>query len=181
MRFKEDREDATDDHGEHRLEVESLVQLLQSADVSEAARAAEAIYKMTSFASAVCIDDRSAMTSYDLSVFGGEPAEAPPPEGGDAPPPDGGDDGLGDVHVDGKRYGMGDGFMLSCDEGEGAAKGKAWRRVAVRPPPWSQPRGKTIVSFANSHTNATRIGWHLWEIDLRFSPGLPPGWLNPQR
>ena len=26
------------------------------------------------------------------------------------------------------------------------------------------------------HTNATRIGWHLWEIDLRFAPGLPPGW-----
>jgi len=20
------------------------------------------------------------------------------------------------------------------------------------------------------------IGWHLWEIDLRFAPGLPPGW-----
>ena len=19
-------------------------------------------------------------------------------------------------------------------------------------------------------------GWHLWEIDLRFAPGLPPGW-----
>ena len=127
MRFKEDREEAMDDHGEHKLEVESLVHQLQSGDVSEAAKAAEAIYKMTSFASAVCIDDRSAMTSYDLSVFGGEPAEAPPAEGGD--------DGLGDVHVDGKRYGMGDGFMLSCDETEGAAKGKAWRRVAVRPEP----------------------------------------------
>ena len=24
--------------------------------------------------------------------------------------------------------------------------------------------------------NATRIGWHLWEIDLKFAPGLPPGW-----
>ena len=23
---------------------------------------------------------------------------------------------------------------------------------------------------------ATRIGWHLWEIDLRCAPGLPPGW-----
>ena len=41
---------------------------------------------------------------------------------------------------------------------------------------WRQPRGKTIVSLVNSHTNATRIGWHLWEIDLRFAPGLPPGW-----
>ena len=27
----------------------------------------------------------------------------------------------------------------------------------------------------NSHTNATRIGWYLWEIDLRFAPGLSPG------
>lgn len=121
MRFKEDREEAKD-NSDHKLEVESLVQQLHSSDVSEAAKAAEAIYMMTSFASAVCIDDRSAMTSYDLSVFGGDPA----------PPPEGGDDGLGDVHVDGKRYGMGDGFMLSCDEGEdGAAKGKDWRRVAV--------------------------------------------------
>jgi len=43
-------------------------------------------------------------------------------------------------------------------------------------PPWRQPRGKWMVSLVNSHTNATRIGWHLWEINLRFAPGLPPGW-----
>ena len=43
-------------------------------------------------------------------------------------------------------------------------------------PPRRQPRGKWMVSLVNSHTNATRIGWHLWEIDLRFAPGLPPGW-----
>jgi len=39
-----------------------------------------------------------------------------------------------------------------------------------------------MVSSVNFHTNATRIGWHLWGIDLRFAPGLPPGWntiLNP--
>jgi len=36
--------------------------------------------------------------------------------------------------------------------------------------------GKSMVSSVNSHTNATRIGWHLWEIDLRFASGLPPGW-----
>ena len=51
-------------------------------------------------------------------------------------------------------------------------------------PPWRQPRGKWMVSSVNSHTNATIIGWHLWEIDLRFAPGLPPGWtscpLRPQ-
>jgi len=33
-----------------------------------------------------------------------------------------------------------------------------------------------MVSLVNSHTHATIIGWHLWEIDLRFAPGLPPGW-----
>ena len=21
------------------------------------------------------------------------------------------------------------------------------------------------------------LGWHLWEIDLTFAPGFPPGWL----
>jgi len=42
-------------------------------------------------------------------------------------------------------------------------------------PPWRQPRGRWMFSFVNSHTHATRIGWHLWEIDLRFAPGLPPG------
>jgi len=42
-------------------------------------------------------------------------------------------------------------------------------------PPWRQPRDKTIVSLINSHTNVTGFGWHLWEIDLRFAPELPPG------
>jgi len=43
-------------------------------------------------------------------------------------------------------------------------------------PPWRQLRGNSKFSLVNSHTNTTRIGWHLWEIDLRFVPGLPPGW-----
>ena len=38
-----------------------------------------------------------------------------------------------------------------------------------------------MVSLVNSHTNATRIGWHLREIDLRFATGLPPGWLSYRR
>ena len=33
-----------------------------------------------------------------------------------------------------------------------------------------------MVYSVNSHTNAARIGWNLWEIDFRFGPGLPPGW-----
>ena len=50
------------------------------------------------------------------------------------------------------------------------------RELGADKPPWRQPRGKLVVSLVNYHTNATRIGWHLWEIDLRFAPGLPPGW-----
>ena len=42
--------------------------------------------------------------------------------------------------------------------------------------PWRQPKDKLMISLVNSYTNATRIGWHLWEIDVRFGPGLPPGW-----
>jgi hypothetical protein len=33
-----------------------------------------------------------------------------------------------------------------------------------------------MVYQVNSHTHATRIGWHLWEIDFRFAPGLHQGW-----
>ena len=38
--------------------------------------------------------------------------------------------------------------------------------------------GKLMVFFVNYHTNATRIGWHVWDIDLGFATGLPPGWLK---
>ena len=33
-----------------------------------------------------------------------------------------------------------------------------------------------MVSLVNSHSSATSQRWHLWEIDLIFAPGLPPGW-----
>ena len=35
-----------------------------------------------------------------------------------------------------------------------------------------------MVSSVNSHTNAPPWRWHLWEIDYRFAPGLPPGWFT---
>ena len=44
-------------------------------------------------------------------------------------------------------------------------------------PPWRQPRVKLIVCIVNSHTSATRIGWHMWEITLSSASGLPPGWV----
>ena len=33
-----------------------------------------------------------------------------------------------------------------------------------------------MVALVKSYTHATRIGWHPWESDLRFAPGLPAGW-----
>jgi len=36
-----------------------------------------------------------------------------------------------------------------------------------------------MFCVVNSHTNANRIGRHLWEADLKSSPGLPSGWLGP--
>ena len=38
-------------------------------------------------------------------------------------------------------------------------------------------QGQIDGFLVNSQTNATRIGWRLWEIYLTFAPGLPPGWL----
>ena len=38
--------------------------------------------------------------------------------------------------------------------------------------------GKSMVSLVNSHTNATRIGWHLWEIGCRFALNSTPGSLD---
>ena len=36
-----------------------------------------------------------------------------------------------------------------------------------------------MVSLVNSHSNATRIRWHLWEIDLRFALCyLQGGWVS---
>ena len=57
---------------------------------------------------------------------------------------------------------------------------EALKELKVPPalPPWIQPRGKLMVSLLKSHSNATSRRQHLWEIDLRFAPGLPPGW-NP--
>ena len=43
--------------------------------------------------------------------------------------------------------------------------------------PWKQ----LMVSPITFHAFATRIGWHLWEIDLRFSPGLPPRVVSGQK
>ena len=61
-----------------------------------------------------------------------------------------------------------------CRRGAWQGVGLSLYRVGI--PPWRQPRGKLVVSLVDSCTNATRIGWHLWELDLRFPLGLPPEW-----
>jgi len=47
--------------------------------------------------------------------------------------------------------------------------------IKILSPPWRHPRGKLMIPLVNSHTNTTRIGWHLLEIGPRFTPGLPAG------
>ena len=51
-------------------------------------------------------------------------------------------------------------------------------KSSICKPTWRQPRGKSMVYLVNSHANATSSRWHLWEIDLRFATGLPPGWIQ---
>ena len=43
-------------------------------------------------------------------------------------------------------------------------------------PLWRQPRGKYMVCLVISFSNTTSRRLHLREIDLRFAPGLLPGW-----
>lgn len=99
-----------------------------SEDASEVAASAEELFRMTSFKSAVAIDTPDAMTDYDRSVFGAGAGA------GDAVTPPAGNStadvsfSTGDAHVDGRRYLMGDGFMLDEDFADGSVR---TRRVAV--------------------------------------------------
>jgi len=38
--------------------------------------------------------------------------------------------------------------------------------------PGDNPGANAWLFGVNSHTNASRIGWHVWEINLRFAPGF---------
>jgi hypothetical protein len=79
-----------------------------SADAAEVAAGAEGLYKMTCFSSSVVIDAPEAMTDYDRAVFeSGEGGS----DGSDAA-----DFKLGETHLDGHRYLMGDGFMVNEKE-----------------------------------------------------------------
>ena len=111
-----------------------------SDDASEVAMAAEQLYKMTSFSSAVAIDRPEAMTDYDRAVFGAGAGAAVPPSGAGGPtapaPHAGGTAEVpgpaftpGEAHLDGHRYLMGDGFMLNEEEGPNGSV--RTRRVAV--------------------------------------------------
>lgn len=95
------------------------------------ATAAAELFRMTSFSSAVAIDTPEALTDYDRAVFGagagggaGGAASAPPPSTNNADP----SFASGEAHVDGRRYLMGDGFMLDEDFADGSVR---TRRVAV--------------------------------------------------
>ena len=38
--------------------------------------------------------------------------------------------------------------------------------------------GAIFFKVVNCHLDVTSRRSHLWEIDLRFAPGLPPGWVT---
>jgi len=70
------------------------------------------------------------------------------------------------------------------EKSEAELEAAKWAEMAEKmevglTPPCRQPRGKWMVSLVNSHSNSSSKRWHLWEIDLRFAPGLPPGWMVP--
>ena len=67
-----------------------------------------------------------------------------------------------------------------AEDGPDGAPGDLHQEYHIGPP-WRQPRGKSMVSLVNSHANGTRIGCHLWEIDLRFALGLGPKRLDDTR
>ena len=110
----------------------------RSDNAAEVSRAAEELYKMTSFSSAVAIDRPEALTDYDRAVFGnglgassgGHEASASgaamQKNGASA---EGQSFSPGEAHLDGHRYLMGDGFMLNEDEGPNGSV--RTRRVAV--------------------------------------------------
>ena len=71
-------------------------------------------------------------------------------------------------------------FTCTCNRGRNAVRVR-WRdtrrEIVGASPPWRQSRGELMVSLVNCRTNASIIGWHLWENDLRFDPELLPGWV----
>jgi len=115
-----------------------LTIMMYSDNTAEAAKAAEELFKLTSFSSAVAIDTPEAMTDYDRAVFGAS-ACTPPAESAAASQLLSNETGNvkeaaeetfkpGEMHLDGHRYLMGDGFMLNENEGDGSVR---TRRVAV--------------------------------------------------
>ena len=113
-----------------------LTIMMYSDNTTEAAKAAEELFKLTSFSSAVAIDTPEAMTDYDRAVFGASACNAESAAASQLLSNDTGNvKGAteetfkpGEMHLDGHRYLMGDGFMLNEKEGDGSVR---TRRVAV--------------------------------------------------
>jgi len=65
-------------------------------------------------------------------------------------------------------------MILKYEHSSGPQSPLSWKsaclpRYLPSSPPWRQFDG----SLVNFHANATRIGWHLWEIGLKFASGSP--------
>ena len=91
-----------------------------SAEVAEGAAGAEGLDKMTCFSSSVVIDAPEAMTDYDRAVFESAAGGGGGGGGAKSVAASGGSDAagfkLGETHLDGRRYLMGDGFMVNEKE-----------------------------------------------------------------
>ncbi|EKX41984.1 hypothetical protein GUITHDRAFT_111840 [Guillardia theta CCMP2712] len=108
---------------EQQRMIKEATEKLKSDNDEDMCMAAESLYHMTSFTSGVSIDNHNAMTDYDKAVFLGKESSSTGENEAEQ---------NGPVHVDGRRYMMGDGFMLMEDSTEEGAKAdKHARRVAV--------------------------------------------------
>ena len=65
-------------------------------------------------------------------------------------------------------------FCIHQLDSRGGSRRRA--RSSAGPPSSMDRSARSCELGGETHTHATRIGWHLWEIDLRFAPELPPGW-----
>eukprot|EP00292_Cryptomonas_paramecium_P008744 CAMPEP_0113662382 /NCGR_PEP_ID=MMETSP0038_2-20120614/537_1 /TAXON_ID=2898 /ORGANISM="Cryptomonas paramecium" /LENGTH=283 /DNA_ID=CAMNT_0000577255 /DNA_START=65 /DNA_END=916 /DNA_ORIENTATION=- /assembly_acc=CAM_ASM_000170 len=99
MRYSSDESGKLSDE-----ELLSVLTKLQDQDITVAGEAAETLYVLTSLPSAVKIDCKSAYTEYDKMVFG---ACTDFPEGSEARQET--------DWIDGRKYKMGDGFMMMED------------------------------------------------------------------
>ena len=71
-------------------------------------------------------------------------------------------------------------FHMSSPRGARSRPSEAGgtRAIRIQRPALEATQEQIDSFFGHSHTNTTTNRWHLWEMDVRFAPGLPPGWMQ---